>query len=307
MRRHLVSLLGTSYRSGSELARRLGVSRVAVWKQVQRLVAEGYPVEVKRGKGYRLAEGAPSPALIGGEAARTLGREFRYLGVISSTQDEARAWAAEGAPAGSVVVAEGQTAGRGRRGRSWASPTGKGLYCSVILRSVAVVDLPFLSLAAGVALAEASGVGRVRWPNDIVAADGAKLGGVLVEAQTQGEEAQVAILGLGLNVGPTTLPEGAASLSRYLAASRLDVLKRLIARLEHWLGQVDQHGQVLTAWRERDMTMGHPVRVRVRHGVIEGRASAIRSDGTLVVTRPNGEKVRISAGDVELLGTLGRA
>lgn len=98
------------------------------------------------------------------------------------------------------------------------------------------------------------------------------------------------------------MPEGATSLAGHVAATRLEVLDRLLGSLEHWLGQVDRHEDVLAAWRERDVTVGRPVRVRATNGVIEGMALAIDSDGSLVMARPNGVRVRISTGDVELLG-----
>ncbi|NOZ95368.1 MAG: biotin--[acetyl-CoA-carboxylase] ligase [Acidobacteria bacterium] len=300
----LLPLLGTDFRSGTELARELGVSRVAVWKRIQRLREMGYPVEAHPKRGYRLVEEAPAPGVLAARLPRRPAGSYRYLGVTASTQEDLRRWAAHGAPSGALVVAEGQTAGRGRRGRRWQSPPSKGLYCSVLLRGLPVGKLPLLGLAGGVALAEATGVGRVKWPNDILGPDGAKVGGVLMEAQTNGEEAHVVILGLGVNLEPADLPDHAAALSRYSRVSRTDLLVAFVQRLEHWLDRLDRPGEVLAAWRRRDVTLGHQVRVRTRQGVVEGRAVGVRTDGTFVVRPMSGEEVAVAAGDVELVGQI---
>ncbi len=299
----LLLLLGTDFASGTKLARQLGVSRVAVWKRIRRLREMGYPVEVHPRRGYRFVEGAPAPRVLAERLRRPVGT-FRYLGMSTSTQDELRVWAAQGAPSGAVLVAEGQTAGRGRRGRRWQSSLGKGLYCSVLLRELPVARLPLLGLAAGVALAEATGIGRLKWPNDILGPDGAKIGGVLMEAQTNGGEALVVVLGLGVNLEPADLPDGGAALSRYRRVNRADLLGVFLRRLEHWLARLDRPSEVLAVWGERDVTLGREVRVSTRQGVVDGRAVRITADGTFLVRRMSGETTGIATGDVELVGSM---
>lgn len=217
----LLPALTETWQSGEALARRLGKTRQAVAKAASRLAAEGFPIE--RGKqGYRLAPGTPAPQNLGPRLKGRFGRPYRYLGTVTSTQDELRNLAEAGAPEGAVVLAEVQTAGRGRRGRRWESP-GSGLYFSLLLRPRSPLSaLALLPLAAGVALARAAGVGGLKWPNDLVvplSSEGesawAKLGGILLEADILGEEIRYALLGVGLNVAEAGLPQGAAGLARF--------------------------------------------------------------------------------------------
>ncbi|AEB12615.1 biotin--[acetyl-CoA-carboxylase] ligase [Marinithermus hydrothermalis] len=301
----LLDHLSETYQSGEALARRLGVSRVAVWKQAQALREAGYPIEVARGRGYRLAPGTPTPARLAPRLKGRFGRPYRYLGRVASTQDALRKWAEAGAPEGALVLAEQQTQGRGRRGRGWASPAGAGLYFSLLLRpALPLTALPRLTLAAGVALAEAAGVGGLKWPNDLLAPDGNKLAGVLLEADLLGEEVRYVLLGIGLNVHQSPLPEGAAYLEAYRPARRVEVLAHLLERLEHWYARLGEPEAILAAWRARSYTLGRPVRVRWVGGVVEGVAVDLEADGALVVEVASGKRTRISAGDVELVGGI---
>lgn len=175
---------------------------------------------------------------------------------VTSTQDIARSL-----PIGTIVVADHQTAGRGRLDRRWEAPPGTALLVSFVLRPHLV-----LSLAAGVAAAEACGDSvRLKWPNDILL-DGRKLGGILVEAK-----ADRAICGIGINL--TWAPEGAAQ----LAASRDEVLERLEAEIDRWAAAPAD--AVLGRWRELSATLGR----RVRIDGVEGVAEDIGPGGELIV------------------------
>jgi BirA family biotin operon repressor/biotin-[acetyl-CoA-carboxylase] ligase len=179
---------------------------------------------------------------------------------VTSTQDIARPL-----PIGSVVVAEHQTAGRGRLDRRWESPPGTALLVSFVLP-----PNPILSLAAGVAAAEACGSNvRLKWPNDLLL-HGAKVGGILVEA-TAGK----AICGIGINL--TWAPEGAAALNQ----DRDQLLDRLRVELERWSSA--KPDAVLTRWRELSDTLGRRVRVEMAGQVVEGTAQDIGRDGELIV------------------------
>lgn len=298
----LLDLLGETFQSGASLGRKLGLSRVAVYKQVMKLRREGYPVEVRRGRGYRLAPGTPSPGLLAGRLRGSYGRAYRYLGRVDSTQDELRRWAESGAPEGAVVVAEEQTAGRGRRGRSWTSPPGAGLYVSLLLRSrLASADLLRLSLAAGVAVVETTGVGGLKWPNDVLAPDGRKLAGVLVEAQFRGEESEAVYLGVGINVHASALPPEAAYLEEFSAGRRrVDVLVQLLDRLEFWCPKVADAAAVCEAWRRRSCMLGRTVCVVTPAQMLEGVAEDVEEDGRLRLRDAEGRIHRLGAGEVSL-------
>lgn len=179
---------------------------------------------------------------------------------VTSTQDVARLL-----PIGSVVVADHQTAGRGRLDHRWEAPPGTALLVSFVLR-----PNPLLSLAAGVAAAEAIGADvRLKWPNDLLL-HGAKVGGILVEAGPA-----KAICGIGINL--TWAPEGAAKLNR----ERDALLSALRIQLERWASA--SPAEVLTRWRELSDTLGRRVRVELPGRIIEGTAQDIGPSGELIV------------------------
>jgi BirA family biotin operon repressor/biotin-[acetyl-CoA-carboxylase] ligase len=192
---------------------------------------------------------------------------------VTSTQDVAREM-----PIGSVVVADHQTAGRGRSSHSWEAPRGAALLVSFVL-----APNPLLSLAAGVAAAEACGRGvRLKWPNDLLL-DGRKVGGILVEASPA-----KAICGIGINL--TWAPEGAAQLDE----PRDQLLERLRPAMERW--STAPADQVLARWRTLSDTIGKRVRVELPDRIVEGIAQDIDASGSLVV-----DGAPVSAGSVTVL------
>ncbi|WP_034386369.1 biotin--[acetyl-CoA-carboxylase] ligase [Deinococcus sp. YIM 77859] len=297
----LLPLLTEVPQSGDALGAQLGVGRVTVNTLARRLAEDGVPVVITRG-GYALAPGTPAPHLV--PVTGTFGRALRYCGTVGSTQDEARAWADDPhrpAPHGAVVVAERQTAGRGRRGRTWNTPHGS-LVLSVLLHGpLPLPDLALLPLAAGVALHAACGVGGLKWPNDLLAPDGRKLAGILLEADLRGEEARRAVLGIGVNV--SAAPEGAAFLWEFSPGlTRAALLARILAELERWLAAPP--ADVLAAWRGANVTLGREVRVSTPRGLLSGTALDLDAHGSLLIRTPQGATVTAHAGDVQLVGTL---
>ncbi len=288
----LLALLTEAYQSGEALAGALGVSRAAISKEARRLLSEGYPVEVSR-QGYRILPGTPLPHLFRPQGR--LGRPYRYLGRVGSTQDVLRAWAEEGAPEGALVLAEVQERGRGRRGRRWESRLGASLTFSLLLRpGLPLPALGLLPLLSGLALFEAVGVGGLKWPNDLLAPDGRKLAGVLLEAKAEGEEVAYALLGVGVNVA--WAPKGAAFLREFGPFSRREVLEGFLLKLEALLPLLETPEALLLRYRQASYTLGRPVRVRTARGVVEGVAEEVLPDGSLLVGG-----VRVGAGEVELL------
>lgn len=288
----LLSLLTEEFQSGEALARRLGVSRAAISKEAKRLREEGFPVEVSR-QGYRILPGTPLPHLF--RPPGRLGKPYRYLGRVGSTQDALKAWAEEGAPEGALVLSEVQERGRGRRGRPWQSRPGDSLTFSLLLRPVLPIGaLGLLPLLSGLALWEAVGVGGLKWPNDLLAPDGRKLAGVLLEAKVEGEEVAYALLGVGVNVA--WAPEGAAALLEFGAFSRRGILEAFLLRLEALFPLLEDPPSFLARYREASYTLGRRVRVETPKGPVEGVAEAVLPDGSLVVGG-----VRVAAGEVALL------
>jgi BirA family biotin operon repressor/biotin-[acetyl-CoA-carboxylase] ligase len=187
-------------------------------------------------------------------------RQVLRLRSVTSTQDVAREL-----PIGSIVVADHQTAGRGRHDRRWEAPEGTALLVSFVLS-----PHPLLSLAAGVAAAEACGADvRLKWPNDLLL-DHRKLGGILVETTPER-----AICGIGINL--TSAPEGASQLNE----PRDDVFERLRAKIDAWTTAPPE--SVLSRWRELSETLGRRVRVDISGQITEGIAQGIGSHGELIV------------------------
>jgi BirA family biotin operon repressor/biotin-[acetyl-CoA-carboxylase] ligase len=229
---------------------------------------------------------------------------------ISSTSDRLKALAREGAPEWTVVLADQQTGGRGREGRTWVSPPG-GLYLSVLLRPR--FERPgLLPLAAGVAVAEAAeelGVrAELKWPNDVLAS-GRKLGGILSEAASGPAGVEWVVLGIGLNVRleqaslPRELQGSATSLLEAGAPARTPVPRVAAGVLARLAVCYDRLGSspaaVLAAWRARAVPWwGEAVDVRVGATAVAGRLVEVDEDGALVVEPPGGGRHRVLSGEV---------
>lgn len=301
-------LLNDGFVSLSRLSREWGVPRAALVEAARALAARGYPVEAKRGLGYRMLP-IDDLSLAESCAARlgtSLRFSVRYLKLCSSTQDVARELAERRVAEGAVVVAEEQEAGRGRLGRRWCSTAG-GVYATVVLRPPLRV-VHALSLAAGVAVArvlELLGLdAKVKWPNDVQVA-GRKVCGILVEATAEAEGAACALVGIGLNVNnqlPAELTGSATSLREALGRSvpRLPLFLRLLEELDrsYALAREGRWGDVLAEWRRRSSTLGRMVRVETPEGVFTGLAVNVSDEGSLLLRLESGELKEIHAGDV---------
>jgi len=239
-------------------------------------------------------------------------REVCCFDVVESTNTEANRLAREDAPEGTLIVANAQTKGRGRLGRSWASPPGSGLYLSIILRPDCPPNrFPRLTLTAGVAVASAiqqTGVKpQLKWPNDILIAD-RKVGGILAEAVFDRRRIDFAILGIGINVNTERdeLPVSVRSLATSLRISlgkplsRIYLLQTLLHLLEPWYESfcAGAFETILDAWCEFDNTLGRVVDVFLPERRLVGMAEALEPDGTLLVRDKRGCVHRIIAGDV---------
>ncbi|MDX1570997.1 MAG: bifunctional biotin--[acetyl-CoA-carboxylase] ligase/biotin operon repressor BirA [Xanthomonadales bacterium] len=309
----LTALADGDWVSGQALADALGVSRTAVWKQVGRLEALGLTIENRPGRGYRLRERFEllDTAQIEEGLTENARRDLAALHVLAEV-DSTNAWLQRDAAArtGTVVLAETQTAGRGRRGRPWVSPPGGNLFCS--LRWVfgqGVAAIGGVGLVAGVAVARAlqdQGVQvRVKWPNDLVVED-AKLGGILIE--TSGEMTGPAdlVVGVGINlaVGPRgeVIDQPWTDLRRLgLEVSRNDLAASLVGELLTVFRRFEEEGlgPFLTEWRRLDDLAGRSVRVDTGRETVEGRAEGVDEQGRLLVRTAKGLE-RFYGGEVSV-------
>ena len=290
------------WRSGEVLATQLGVSRVSVWKAVQKLKRGGYPLE-SGANGYRLEVDAPV-----GIAGVT------YLGSVGSTMDEARALARGDAPEFSAVLSERQTAGRGRRGRAWQSPAGSGLYLSLVLRpNLPLSSLGLLPLLVGACLqraihAQTGFSGVLKWSNDLLATDGRKLAGVLLESEVEDGAAKFVVLGIGVNVRVQDFPPelNAAALEEFTPPiDRKTLLEAILNELRvQYANFLENPNAALELWRSQNGTLGRTVRVLLPDGSSwDGTAVDVSSDGGLQVQPLSGELKTVFAGDVSLRHT----
>lgn len=244
---------------------------------------------------------------------RRLGQQPIYcFPVVESTNSEAKRLARQGAPEGTIVLAESQTKGRGRLKRLWVSPPGKGLYLSVILRPPIPPQWgPRITPAAGVALAEALQdrglTPKLKWPNDVMLGR-RKVGGVLTEASCTENAISFVVVGVGINVNtdledfPTSIRNLATSvrLSTGKAISRVGLLQACLYQLEQWYECLCQgsFATILESWRQHEMTLGRWVEVSLPDSSVAGVAEDIDSHGALLVRDKGGRLHRILVGDV---------
>jgi BirA family biotin operon repressor/biotin-[acetyl-CoA-carboxylase] ligase len=311
--------------SGEALSHQLGVTRAQIWKHVGSLRKRGYEIEGERGGGYRL-RGRPdrlyAEEVRPGLETRWLAQRYEHLDETDSTNQVAFELGREGAPAGTTVVAESQTAGRGRLGRAFYSPPSQNLYASILLRPTgSIADAPTLILGAAVAVAEtvAQELGEedaveIKWPNDVLIRR-RKTSGILMESSTEGTQIAFAVLGIGinLNVDRQTFPEEFRALATSLSSElgrpvdRIAFTRTLFQRLEE---RLDQHAcggfEALRPRFEEFFRMrGEPVGIEELDGRrIEGVAHGIAANGALEVEPTSGEQageiLRVMAGDVTL-------
>jgi len=221
----------------------------------------------------------------------------------TSTHDDARQLAVSGAPHGTWVVAEEQTAGRGRLGRRWEMPAGSGLALSVVLRPrLPPADVPLLCLAAAVAVADRHPALRIKWPNDVLLPDGRKVCGILAEAEPGSDRAAFVLLGVGVNLTaspPLDTAGHLAELSGPPRWTRESLAVALVEDILRWAAKLEgrAHSELVEAWTARSATNGR----RVRVGKVEGMAEGIDASGTLWVRGDDGRRHPIVAGDVQLV------
>jgi len=296
-----------SWVSGEEMASRLGVSRAAIWKQIKGLRAKGFEIESSTRMGYRLAgkQDILDPDLIrGGLTTRWLGKEIYYHREVDSTNNAARSIALRCAN-GAVVLAEMQTAGRGRLDRPWSSPPG-GIWMSLILKpGIPLSQVYEINMAVSVALARAIfglyGLkAEIKWPNDLLI-NGRKICGILMEISAEVDRLDYALVGIGLNanVDVSCFPEEwcATSMSKELGRniSRMELIRRILQEIEMTYGKMGSD-EIFQEWCDRSATIGREVRIASPSGDREGTAVALSKDGALCLETKKGIE-RILAGD----------
>ncbi len=303
--------------SGETLSRRLNVSRAAVNKHIKKLRQEGYPIESSTKKGYFLKtvdDLLLADEIQAGLDTRIFGKtDILVLKETDSTNLQAKNLAAEGAPEGTLVVAENQHAGRGRKGRTWFSPPGLGIYSSLILRpAISPAEAPGITLMTAVAAVEAvialTGIpARIKWPNDIMIKN-RKLAGILTEISTEMDSVDFIIVGFGMNVN--TPAEGFPSDIKEIATSvyaetgkrfpRVTMLQAFLKNFEVHYETFKKEGfsGIRKKWKALTEIIGKKVVVRKVAGEISGKVVDVDHEGVLILQDKNGETHRIFSGDL---------
>lgn len=305
--------------SGTRIARQLGISRVAVWMQLQKLTKQGFVFEAARSRGYRLVK-TPAQLHPGLVSAYLSGRprppQLVCLDAVDSTNSEAERQLAAGSPVPLVILARQQTEGRGRRGRTWHSPAAGNLYCTFVFRPrLEPARLQDFTLWMGLNICELiSNFCKIdpglKWPNDLLFA-GRKCGGMLTEARIDADQIRDLVFGLGLNLNgraadlPRDLQRTATSLAEATGAP-VDLNRFAAALIGRVLGAYDQfteggyRDKFAGLWKRYDVLRGRPVSVVQGTRTVAGTATGIDNEGSLIVRLNSGRAERFRAGEVTL-------
>ncbi len=310
--------------SGEEISRKLGISRTAVWKHIARLRSEGYSIESQTNSGYKLVE---SPDLLSLSELEPylntdfIGRNIIYLGSIDSTNTYAKK-AAEGSfTEGTVVIADEQTAGKGRLGKHWVSTKGKGIWMSIMLKpDILPADAPKLTITAAYAVAKAlwdccNLNAAIKWPNDIIAG-GKKLCGILTEMSAEADEIKSIIVGIGINANMVYEDFGAEvsdiatsiRLQTGRAVSRKALAASVLNEFEKAYKDFVKEGSLksfLEEYKNKSAVLGKEIRVISKKEEIIGMAVDISEEGHLVVRLADGALKEIMSGEVSVRGLYG--
>ena len=302
--------------SGAKIAKEIGVTRQQVWRWIEKLRALGVRVKGHPRSGYHI-ERVPdilvpqmlSHRLYGTPFARRIYHFFK----IDSTNSVAMRLGESGEPHGTIVLAEEQTAGRGRAGRTWTSEKSAGIYCSILLRPpIPPAHAPLLTLVAGLAARDAAAedldtLPDIRWPNDLLVG-GRKVCGILTEMHAEPDRIHYAVIGIGMNVNQTKMPEELSDIATSLRIetgkihSRLELLIRLLRSVDRYYNQflADGAEPILRRFAEvSSYFKGKRVRITTATETFTGTTAGLEPSGVLRVARDDGrEIVPVLSGDV---------
>ena len=309
------------YVSGQELCEKFGVSRTAIWKVVNQLKKEGYEITSVQNKGYHLVA---SPDILSKNELESIrrtkwvGSEIYYFDVTDSTNTQAKSLGEGIAPHGTLVVAESQESGRGRRGRSWQSPAGSGIFMTLLLKpDINPNNASMLTLVAAIAVAEGMEKMldfsvKIKWPNDIIIG-GKKVCGILTEMSAQTDYVNHIVIGLGINVHNESFPEEISDVatSIYLETGRHINRAMLIEAIweefeiyyECYL-KTEDLSEIVAEYDKYLVNRKEKVRVLDSKDPYEGTAMGITNRGELIVDTWEARRL-VSAGEVSVRGVYG--
>ncbi len=324
MKEEILRLLRSAdgYISGQELCNRFGVSRTAVWKAINQLKEAGYEIEAQQNKGYRLMA---APDLMTEAEIKSLmhtdwvAKEVLYFDTIDSTNTKAQELAEKGYPSGTLVVADKQDSGKGRRGRSWVSPSGTGIFMTLMIKpDINPNNASMLTLVAALAVAKAitSVTGEeamIKWPNDIVV-NSKKVCGILTEMNAQFDYINNIVVGIGINVHNESFPEEISQMASSLMIEaggkrfhRAQIIAETMSYFEQYYDTFLKTQDLSALVREYDellVNRNKSVRVRDPKEPFDGKAMGITPKGELIVDTWESRKL-VSSGEVSVRGIYG--
>ena len=305
--------------SGQQLADELNVSRTAIWKHMQTLQQEGYTFETIKKKGYQLiakSEKIDDVQITAHLSTERYGRKIYHYDEVTSTQLIAHDLVRENTVDGTIVIAETQTAGRGRMLRPWDSTAGKGIWMTVIIRpDILPFQAPQFTLVTAVAVVNAmrdlftNFTPIIKWPNDILI-NGKKCVGILTEMIAETDRVQALLIGIGINVHQQVddFPEELQSIATSIAIEEGKQIDRalFVAKILYYLEKYSdlyiQHGfaPIKELWEQSSGTIGKMVRATTLLEVIEGEAIGITESGVLEIRTASGEIKGVYSADIEI-------
>lgn len=324
MKEEILRLLRSAdgYISGQELCNRFGVSRTAVWKAINQLKEAGYEIEAQQNKGYRLMA---APDLMTEAEIKSLlhtdwvAKEVLYFDTIDSTNTKAQELAEKGYPSGTLVVADKQESGKGRRGRSWVSPSGTGIFMTLMIKpDINPNNASMLTLVAALAVAKAitsvtDEEAMIKWPNDIVV-NGKKVCGILTEMNAQFDYINHIVVGIGINVHNESFPEEISQMASSLMIEadgkrfhRAQIIAETMSYFEQYYDTFLQTQDLSALVREYDKLLvnrNKSVRVLDPKEPFDGKAMGITPKGELIVDTWESRKL-VSSGEVSVRGIYG--
>lgn len=308
--------------SGQELSQSLGVSRTAIWKVIHQLKEEGYEIESAPNKGYLLIA---SPDILSEAEIQadlrttTFGQGIQVYPTIDSTNQQAKRLALEGASHGTLIVAEEQTSGKGRRGNQWASPPKTGIWMTLLLRP----DLPpskaaMLTLLSGLAVVRTIRhnlelEAYIKWPNDVVL-NGKKIGGILTEMSSELDVINYVVVGMGINVNTLDFPEEiqdratSLSIEANRKIDRAPLVRKILLEMEGLYEPFVKSQDLafmMNEYEECCINIGREVVVKGVDMALRGTAIGITPQGELKVKDEEGQITRVFSGEVSVRGLNG--
>ncbi|MFS0781412.1 biotin--[acetyl-CoA-carboxylase] ligase [Bacillus sp. 1P06AnD] len=320
IRKKLIEALsqGDQYVSGQHIAELTGATRTAVWKHIEDLRKDGYEIEAVRRKGYRIIS---VPSAMSADSIRmhiqsdVFGQLIDYEDSIGSTQKKAIEMANEGAPEGTIVVADEQTGGRGRMARKWHSAKRTGIWMSVLAKpNIPIQQAPQLTLLTAVAVVQAiedvTGVqAEIKWPNDILI-KGKKMTGILTEMQAEADGIHSIVIGIGINVNqsiedfPEELQEKATSLRVQCGqmVSREALIGSVLKRFEslYQIYQSKGFKVIKTLWESYAVSIGKTITATTLQARVTGIAMGITDEGVLLIKDGSGTVHSIYSADIDI-------